>query len=111
ALKAARSKSEQQRREQEVRLKRLSRTYRMLSSTGSAILRLRNRSELFDEVCRIALNQGGYARVVIGLIDADARPLKPQAWAGMDAPELRAGDVAEIQSGLGAPGMSERAFS
>src|SRR6185312_17034921 len=39
ALKAARAKSEQQRRDQEVRLRRLTRTYRMLSSTSSAILR------------------------------------------------------------------------
>src|SRR5260370_32662793 len=49
SLKAAREKSEQQRRDQEVRLQRLTRTYRMLSSTSSAILRLRNRMELFDE--------------------------------------------------------------
>ena len=53
---------EQQRRDQEVRLKRLSRTYRMLSSTGSAILRLRNRTDLFDEVRRIAVNQSGRLR-------------------------------------------------
>jgi DNA-binding NtrC family response regulator len=67
SLKAERARSEQQRHDQEIRLQRLTRTYRMLSSTSSAILRLRNRSELFDEVCRIAAHQGGYARVVISL--------------------------------------------
>src|ERR1700737_2951467 len=83
SLKAARAKSEQQRRDQEVRLRRLTRTYRMLSSTSSAILRLRNRTELFDEVCRIAAHQGGYDRVVISLTDPDARTVRPRAWAGM----------------------------
>jgi diguanylate cyclase (GGDEF)-like protein len=111
ALRAARTKSEQQRRDQEVRLKRLSRTYRMLSSTGSAILRLRNRSDLFDEVCRIAVHQGGYGRVAISLIDANARTLKPEAGAGLETPALRAGELVEMQSVLGTQGMSERAFS
>src|SRR6202522_1207822 len=73
ALKAAQRRSEQQRRDQEVRLQRLMRTYRMLSSTSSAILRLRNRIELLDEVCRIAVHQGGYDRVAISLIDPGAK--------------------------------------
>ena len=62
ALKAARRDSEQQRSDRKCACKRLTRTYRMLSSTGSAILRLRNRAELLDEVCRIAVQQGGYER-------------------------------------------------
>src|ERR1700722_5903985 len=81
SLRADQRRSEQHRREQEVRLQRLTRTYRMLSSTSSAILRLRNRSDLFDEVCRIAANQGGYERVAISLIDADAKALQPRACA------------------------------
>src|SRR6202789_1851091 len=57
ALRAAKAKSDRRRQQQGVRLQRLTRTYRMLSSTGSAILRLRNRGELLDEVCRIGVNQ------------------------------------------------------
>src|SRR6202034_3326155 len=53
-LKADRRPSDHVRTEQEERLRRLTRTYRMLSSTSSAILRLQNRAELLDEVCRIA---------------------------------------------------------
>jgi diguanylate cyclase (GGDEF)-like protein len=110
ALKVARAKSEQQRRDQEIRLQRLTRTYRMLSSTSSAILRLRNRMELLDEVCRIASHQGGYDRVVISLIDPDARTLRPRAWAGVDSVTLRAVDCVVLDSGPEAVGMAERAI-
>jgi diguanylate cyclase (GGDEF)-like protein len=109
ALKADQRKSEQQRREQEVRLQRLTRTYRMLSSTSSAILRLRTRGDLLDEVCRIAVDQGGYERVAISLIDSDTRVLKPRACAGADTELLRAADSATLDS-EGEPGMLERAI-
>ncbi len=108
-LKADQRKSEQQRREQEVRLQRLTRTYRMLSSTSSAVLRLQNRIDLLDEVCRIAVNQGGYERVAISLIDADARVLQPRAVAGPNSEALRAFDAAALDT-AGEPGMAERAI-
>ena len=109
ALKADQRKSEQHRREQEVRLQRLTRTYRMLSSTSSAILRLRNRADLLDEVCRIAVDQGGYERVAISLIDSDARVLRPRACAGVDSELLRAVDSAVLDSEA-QPGAAERAI-
>src|SRR3984885_13874565 len=109
ALKADQRKSEHQRREQEIRLQRLTHTYRMLSSTSSAILRLRNRIDLLDEVCRIAVNQGGYERVSISLIDTDARVLRPRACAGTDSEPLRAVDCADLDSAA-EPGMAERAI-
>ena len=87
------------RREQEARLQRLTRTYRMLSSTGSAILRLRDRSELLAEVCRIAVHQGGYERVVIGLPDPGGQALRPCAWAGADSAALRGFDRTWLGSG------------
>ena len=109
ALRADQRKSEQQRSEQEVRLQRLTRTYRMLSSTSSAILRLRNRADLLDEVCRIAVDQGGYERVAISLIDSDARVLRPRACAGVDSELLRTVDSASLDSEA-QPGTAERAM-
>src|SRR5580692_1738515 len=109
ALKADQRKSEQQRREQEVRLQRLTRTYRMLSSTSSAILRLRNRTELLDEVCRIAVQQGGYERVSISLIDAGTKMLRQRSCAGPDPQRLRGSDYAVLASGTHS-GMAERAI-
>lgn len=96
------------RREQEARVRRLTRSYRMLSITGSAILRLRNRSDLLNEVCRIAVNQGGYDRVAISLIDPNAKQLRPQAWAGSDAKPLLAMDRAELDSEAESASMAER---
>jgi diguanylate cyclase (GGDEF)-like protein len=96
ALKAKGREAEAQRRVQELRLQRLTRSYRMLSSTGSAILRLRNRAELLDELCRIAAKQGGYDRVAISLVDANAKSLTPRACAGVDSPALRSADAASL---------------
>jgi diguanylate cyclase (GGDEF)-like protein len=110
ALKAEKARSEQQRCDQEMRLQRLTRIYRMLSSTSSAILRLRNRIELFDEVCRIAVQQGGYDRVVISLVDAGEKILRPHAWAGMDSAALRAAECVDLDSGAQAAGMAEQAI-
>ena len=98
ALKAKGREAEAQRREQELRLQRLTRSYRMLSSTGSAILRLRNRAELLDELCRIAVKQGGYDRVAISLVDANAKSLTPRACAGVDSPALRSADMSSLDA-------------
>ena len=82
----------------------------MLSITSSAILRLRNRTELLDEVCRIAVQAGGYDRVSISLIDPGANILRPRAWAGTDSEALRAVDHAVLNSEPASPGMAERAI-
>jgi diguanylate cyclase (GGDEF)-like protein len=57
----------------------------MLSSTSSAILRLHSRTELLDEVCRIAVQQGGYQRSAISLIDSGTKTLTQLACAGLDS--------------------------
>jgi diguanylate cyclase (GGDEF)-like protein len=93
-LKAERRQSEQVRTEQEERLRRLTRSYRMLSSTSSAILRLQNRTELLDEVCRIAVQQGGYQRSAISLIDPATKNLNQFACAGLDSEPDDAGGYA-----------------
>jgi diguanylate cyclase (GGDEF)-like protein len=85
SLRAAKVKSEKRQQDQGMRLQRLTRTYRMLSSMSSAILRLRNRIELLDEVCRIGVHQGGYERVAISLMDPGTTSLRPRASAGPDS--------------------------
>ena len=98
AIRSEQREMEKHRTEQEVRLQRLTRSYRMLSSTSSAILRLRNRADLLDEVCRIVVKLGEYERVVISLIDTDSKSLRPRACAGTDSKPLRAIDFASIES-------------
>ncbi len=84
SMHAAKARSEKRQQDQGVRLQRLTRTYRMLSSMSSAILRLRNRSELLDEVCRIAVHQGGFERVAVSLMDPGTTKLRLRASAGAD---------------------------
>jgi diguanylate cyclase (GGDEF)-like protein len=79
ALKATKRRAEQQ-------LRRLTRAYRMLSSTSSATLRLRDRIDLLDEACRIAVQQGGYDRVAIALIDPGQTTVRWYAHSGVDDP-------------------------
>jgi diguanylate cyclase (GGDEF)-like protein len=98
AMKVAQRVSEQQRHEQGVRLQRLTRTYRMLSSTSSAILRLRDRIGLLDEICRIAVHQGGYDHVAISLVDTSTNSPRRRAWAGGDAQTFRRIRAGELDS-------------
>ena len=84
SMRAAKVKSDKRQQDQGLRLQRLTRTYRMLSTMSSAILRLRNRSELLDEMCRIGVNQGGYERVAVSLMDPGTTHLRPRSSAGTD---------------------------
>ena len=110
SLRTSKAKSERQQHEQGVRLQRLTRTYRMLSSMSSAILRLRNRIELLDEVCRIGVHQGGYARVAISLVNPGTNTLRPQASAGSETGSEGAADHAKLDSGP-QTNLAERALA
>jgi diguanylate cyclase (GGDEF)-like protein len=110
SLRFSKAKSERQQQEQGVRLQRLTRTYRMLSSMSSAILRLRNRIELLDEVCRIGVHQGGYERVAISLVNPGTNTLRPQASAGSGTGPDGAADPAKLDSGA-QNSLAERALA
>lgn len=73
-----------ERKEQEAKILRLNRVYAVLSEINMAIVHIRERSALFDEVCRIALEQGRFKMIWIGLVDEKTQRLKSAAWAGMD---------------------------
>ncbi|HEX4987082.1 MAG TPA: EAL domain-containing protein [Burkholderiales bacterium] len=71
-----------QRTLQEQALKRLSRIREVLGSFSSAILRLRQRDELLQELCRIAVEVGGMRMAWAGLVDEHATQLTPVAAHG-----------------------------
>ncbi len=54
----------------EKRILHLNRVYAMLSGINAAIVRIRERGELFAEVCRIAVSEGGFS--FASVIDLDA---------------------------------------
>jgi diguanylate cyclase (GGDEF)-like protein len=108
-LRAAKVRSERRQHAQGLRLQRLTRTYRMLSSTSSAILRLRDRTQLLNEVCRMGVHQGGYIRVAISLMDAGTTVLRPRASAGTDSGFKGATDAAKHGGGAETD-LAERAI-
>jgi diguanylate cyclase (GGDEF)-like protein len=51
----------------ERRIARLERAYTLLRAINAAIVRIRDRTELFDEACRVAVTHGGFRMAWIGL--------------------------------------------
>lgn len=74
-----------ERREQDERIAHLTRIRAVLSSINSIIVRVREREELLRETCRIAVEQGGFGMVWIGLLDADGREVRVVAHHGWAA--------------------------
>ncbi len=71
-----------QRIEQEHKLSRLSRIRDVLGSFSSAIIRLRQRDELMQEFCRIAVEVGGMRMAWAGLVEDGALRVRPLASHG-----------------------------
>ena len=69
----------------EVRIERLSRVLHMLSAINAAVVRIRDRTHLFQEACRIAHDIGRYSSAFVTLIDPRTRIARPVAWAGAGA--------------------------
>jgi len=60
---------------------RLTRVLRMLSGINGAVVRIRERGELFSEACRLAVAVGGYSMAVVLLKrPGSRRPILPVAW-------------------------------
>ena len=68
----------------EKRIMRLNRMYAVLSGINATIVHTRDRQELFEEACRIAVEQGTFALTWIGLLDASGLDVTPVARAGVD---------------------------
>jgi len=66
----------------EENIRRLNRLYLTLSETGKAIARFPGRTELFQQICRIAVKQGGFRMVWIGLVDEESKLVQPVASFG-----------------------------
>ncbi len=62
-----------ERRAQREKIERLTRVHALLSGTNAAIVRIRERNELFLETCRIAVSAGGFAVARVVELDAAGR--------------------------------------
>jgi PAS domain S-box-containing protein len=70
------------RKAHEREIERLNRLYATLSAVNHCILRARSRTDLFEEVCRIARKHARFEFVWIGWLDPNTRTLRPVAHAG-----------------------------
>ncbi len=73
-----------ERKRAEARIARLNRIYAVLSGINAAIVRLHDRAQLFQEACRIAVEDGQFRLAWIALLDKSAVYSKPLAWAGFE---------------------------
>jgi diguanylate cyclase (GGDEF)-like protein/PAS domain S-box-containing protein len=71
----------------EARIRHINRVLAMQNRINALILRAHDREELFREVCRIAVEVGGFCMVWIGLLDADTSELQILASFGAHAEE------------------------
>jgi PAS domain S-box-containing protein len=71
-----------ERKNAEKKIKRLTRVYAILSDINQAIVRVRDRQRLFDETCRIAVEDGLIKLAWFGLVDETTGVVQVVATAG-----------------------------
>ncbi len=84
----------------EARIERLTRLLQMLSAINAGVARIRDRTHLFEETCRIACDVGKYSSAFVVLIDPESRSARPVAWAG-SAAEFRDRVTFPVDDGAG----------
>ncbi len=78
-----------QRELQQLRIRRLTRVLQMLSGINTAVVRIRDRIELFREACRIAVTDGRYSAAIVSFLEPGTRTARPCVWAGRDDAYMR----------------------
>jgi len=71
-----------ERKQAEEKIMRLNRVYRVLSEINSLIVHVQDRRQLFDEACRIAVEDGGFLLAWVGGVDSDTGRVTPLAYSG-----------------------------
>jgi len=97
-----------ERKRAELTLARQKDLYDALSQTNKAIVHLTSREDLFEIVCRIAVEHGRFRFAWVGLIDKDDLRLKPVARYGEDAGYMNQLDVAGDSAGTSRRGLTGR---
>jgi signal transduction histidine kinase len=103
------------RRSAEEKILRLNRTYSILSKINEAIVRIQDPGELYEQVCRIAVEDGLFKMAWIGLVDSETREVKPTASWGdtggyLDTIKVIAADVPAGKGPTGRASFEGRYF-
>jgi diguanylate cyclase (GGDEF)-like protein/PAS domain S-box-containing protein len=71
-----------ERKQVDLKIKRLNRIYSVLSGINSLIVRVDNRDELFTESCRIAVEKGAFRMAWIGMVNPQTLDANVVGWFG-----------------------------
>ena len=94
----------------EVRIKRLNRVHAVLSGINAAIVRIRDRRELFQEACRIIVEHGRFTLGWIAVLDHTTGKLSAVAQAGLPANDGAGSDLFSGSTALLPGGTAEVAL-
>ncbi|WP_374587063.1 PAS domain S-box protein [Ideonella dechloratans] len=95
-------------KQREMRFQRLNQAYAVLSGVNEAIVRIRDQATLFGEVCRVAVETGGFRMAWMGQMGEDGVHLTPSEHAGLVDGYL---DALRIPVGrTDTPGPTEQAW-
>jgi PAS domain S-box-containing protein len=100
-----------ERKNAENKLRRLSGFYAALGQCNEAIVRCADENQLFQEICRIAVESAGLRMAWIGLVDSSSRSVSPVAWFGSGheyLAEIRISTAGEEPAGQGPTGTAIR---
>jgi PAS domain S-box-containing protein/diguanylate cyclase (GGDEF)-like protein len=87
-----------ERKQHQEHIARLTRMLQMQSGINAAVVRIRDRNELLQEACRLALQVGGYDHAMISLVTTDGRRAVP--WYTLGQP-LRPDNTSTIEFPIG----------
>ncbi|HYQ94697.1 MAG TPA: EAL domain-containing protein, partial [Burkholderiales bacterium] len=94
----------------EAKIHHLNRVYAVLSGINALIVRVRDRDELFQGACRIAVEAGQFPMVWVGVVDRETKRVKPIAWGGEAEEFLASAPLSMSQSRAVGRGMSGSAI-
>ncbi len=84
------------RKEAEDKIRKLNRVYAVSNQINQAIVRCREKDQLFNEACRIAIEYGQFQMAWIGIVDAKTNLVEPVAYSGVEEGYL--GKMANIST-------------
>src|SRR5690606_40192469 len=96
--------------ERTLQVSRLNRLYSLLSGINNTIVRTRTNKALFEDVCRIAIEKGGFAFAWIGPLDKDQVDASRVACASANQRIAAATQVASAVEKIQQSGLPEVSF-
>jgi PAS domain S-box-containing protein len=68
----------------ESKLEKTNRLYNVISQVNKAIVHIKDKKLLFEQVCKTAIDFGKFRMAWIGLVDEKSQMIKPVSWAGYE---------------------------